>query len=104
MSQKKAEEMETQLKEVTLILEEKQLIESDLKQNEHKLYSCDASLSAVQKSVVNAYNSMKNRRIAEVEYFECLTQQELIRDELEEIDILILALEKTLQEYHEKKI
>ena len=85
-------------------MQEKEKIESELRDNEHKLYSCDANLSAVQKSVVNAYNSMKNRRQAEIDYFECLTEQELIRDELEEIDIFMLALEKSLQEYHEKKI
>jgi hypothetical protein len=47
---------------------------------------------------------MKKRRIAEVEYFNSLAEQEYIKDEIEEIDLFMTGLEESLQIYHEEKI
>lgn len=100
----KIKKLDSQLEKVTILVKEQAIIGEEMQDNQHKIYQYGAEYNAIQKAAVNAYNSMKKRRIAEVDYFNSLAEQEYIKDEIEEIDLFMTGLEESLQIYHEEKI
>lgn len=103
-TQKLIADYKTQLRKVTKLVNKQDIINRKLDENQQNLFKHSAEYSAVQKSAVNAYNSMKKRRVAEVDYFNSLAELEYIKDQIEEIELFMTGLEESLQIYHEEKI